>query len=234
MAKTDIKGKGRESQYESDDEVVCFDIDDVSTWLKDNDSQTMKTPDRKPTRSIEDLLKSSPPSPLHYERKKKKDLPLPTQPVFLIEDNEEEEKKKPNILRDDLDLDASVAAIFKRKKGGIQRKQQATVKPVNMECPICSRMFVKEKIEIHASDCTGAYSESEDENESEKHGKRKKTMASGIAKSEAIRKKKFKNVEQTSINYYLQAEDMVGTDGGDFASSSSGLQWESAGQTRFA
>jgi hypothetical protein len=57
-----------------------------------------------------------------------------------------------------------------------------------MECPICSRLFPKELIEIHAANCTGAYSESEEE-DSQGYGKKKKTMASGIAKSESIRKK---------------------------------------------
>jgi hypothetical protein len=147
MAKVDIKGKGKQCQQnESDDEVICLDIDDVSTLLKskeaddtdepENHSDLITTPDRKPLRTMEELLKTSPPSPLFCERKKG-DAPLPKAPVFVIDDSDEEDTKpkksnkpnKPSVLRDDLDLDldASVAAIFRPKKGGVKRKKKPDV-----------------------------------------------------------------------------------------------------------
>jgi hypothetical protein len=142
MAKVDIKGKGKQCQQdESDDEVICLDIDDVSTWLKskeaddtddtENHSDLITTPDRKPLRTMEELLKTSPPSPLYCERKKG-DAPLPKAPVFVTDDSDEEDIKpkkssKPSVLRDDLDLDASVAALFGPKKGGVKRKKKPEV-----------------------------------------------------------------------------------------------------------
>jgi hypothetical protein len=105
---------------------------------------------------------------------------------------------------DDFDLDAAVEALIKPTKKpftesvgriiffsllfvliiikSLYEKTGSTV-----ECPICSRMFSKSQVEQHASDCTGAYSDTE-ENEPLRR-REKNTIAASVARHEAERKR---------------------------------------------
>ncbi|KAG1383452.1 hypothetical protein G6F61_001346 [Rhizopus arrhizus] len=121
---------------------------------------------------------------------------------------------------DDFDLDAAVEALIKPTKKPFTESVESTV-----ECPVCSRMFSKSQVEQHASDCTGAYSDTE-ENEPLRR-REKNTIAASVARHEAERKRNRNDSFVENVNYYAESEDLLAANG-------TSLTWESRGQMRFS
>ncbi|CAO3684582.1 unnamed protein product [Rhizopus stolonifer] len=79
---------------------------------------------------------------------------------------------------DDFDLDAVVEKLLQPSKRRAMEIEPSP--PLDMECPICTRLYPRDKVERHASDCTGEYSDTEDDPSS-----RKNTIASSVARHQA-------------------------------------------------
>ncbi|KAG1052432.1 hypothetical protein G6F43_005430 [Rhizopus delemar] len=121
---------------------------------------------------------------------------------------------------DDFDLDAAVEALIKPTKKPLTGSVGSTV-----ECPVCSRMFSRSQVEQHASDCTGAYSDTE-ENGSLRR-REKNTIAASVARHEAERKRNHDDSFVENVNYYVESDDLLAANG-------TSLTWESRGQMRFS
>ncbi|KAG1438699.1 hypothetical protein G6F56_012551 [Rhizopus delemar] len=126
---------------------------------------------------------------------------------------------------DDFDLDAVVEKLLQPSKRRAMEIEPSP--PLDMECPICTRLYPRDKVERHASDCTGEYSDTEDDPTS-----RKNTIASSVARHQAKQRSNTSFVE--NVNYYAESEDLLASDGTGLNEEITGLTWESRGQTRFA
>ncbi|OBZ83905.1 hypothetical protein A0J61_08050 [Choanephora cucurbitarum] len=104
------------------------------------------------------------------------------------------------------------------------KRQRTTV--MNVQCPLCRLFFTKETIEEHTSDCDGQVKEGQ--------GLKKKTIGIAVAKDVLERQKKNQGVADMGPTNYYADSDTLAVDGTGFNNEvTGGLQWESAGQTRF-
>ncbi|CEG84334.1 hypothetical protein RMATCC62417_18153 [Rhizopus microsporus] len=127
--------------------------------------------------------------------------------------------------QDDFDLDAVVNELIWQS----QRPASETRPHINptVECPICSQLYPRNRIELHASDCTGGFVD-----DAPSTSKKKNTIATGVALNEAKRKK-TKSAFIENVNYYVESDDLLAVDGVGFNNEVTDSGWETRGQIRF-
>jgi hypothetical protein len=84
-------------------------------------------------------------------------------------------------------------------------------------------LFPKTELTEHASECDGKT----------KSGVMRKSISAAVLLEQKERAKKRKGMQETAPTNYYWESDLASADGAGFNNEITGLNWESAGQTRF-